>query len=252
MRRIASNLTPRLAAIMAATALVLVSCSSSKEVNSPGISAATSGSSTSVGATSSVPASTDVPTTTAAAVDPLLLRSDGVGAHDYGANLSDVVDTLNNVLGAPTADTNTAYPTADGAGQYLTAEADIQYVAPVGRQVCWSNGFCAEFGGPDAGSLTFTGWTYSGGGGAPMSSTSGATVGTRWADVPSMIVNEGGCYSTGYGLVDDIDLTLLSSGVPFSEFDASGNYVSHLPDPADTTVLVMQAGDIPIFLLGDC
>ena len=67
-----------------------------------------------------------------------------------------------------------------------------------------------------------------------------------------MDVEPGGCYTVGSGTVDGIRLTLSSTGTPFSEFDAGGNYVAHLPEPENTTVTWMETGEVPVFLYGDC
>ena len=56
----------------------------------------------------------------------------------------------------------------------------------------------------------------------------------------------------GYGDSKGVSLTLQSSGTPFSSFDNDGNETTALPDPADVTVVQMQAGDQMIFLIGDC
>jgi hypothetical protein len=49
-----------------------------------------------------------------------------------------------------------------------------------------------------------------------------------------------------------VNLYLESSGEWFQSFDDAGNYVVGNPDPADVTVTSMSAGNLRIFLFGDC
>jgi hypothetical protein len=96
------------------------------------------------------------------------------------------------------------------------------------------------------------GWTYGEDSGATLSSTEGVTIGTRASDNPAINVSPGGCYTVGYGGVGGILLMLLSSDAPFSGFDDSGNPFEATPPLDQIVVTFMQAGDIPIFLFGDC
>lgn len=245
------------------TALVALAagCSSSKAVGSGGTTTSTSlggastttldVASTAVAAesTTSLAATT---TTTEPAPVPLVLRGDGLGAYDLGDEGQPVIDGLISQLGTPASDATVEYPVADGLGDYTTPDGEMGYVAPVGRTVCWSIGFCAELGGATAASMSFTGWSYREDATGALSSASGVTIGTRWSDVPAITAYEGGCYSTGSGEVDTIRLTLQSDGEPFSSFDDAGNYISNLPPPEDVTVVWMEAGENPQFLYGDC
>jgi hypothetical protein len=195
---------------------------------------------------------TTIPPTTVAAADPRLLRVDGIGAFDLGADADGVVTGLSATLGGTVSDTFADYPVADGLGQYTTTEGDTGYVAPVGRSVCWSIGFCAEFGGAARSAMSFTGWSYHDDTAGTLHTGSGVTLLTRWSDAPSIVADQGGCYSSGSGTADGIRLSLQSSGAPFSSFDAAGNYVLGSPSPADVTVTWMETGEVPVFLYGDC
>ena len=181
-----------------------------------------------------------------------MLRSDGVGSFALGGEVKAVVDGISAQLGGSTLDETTAYPSADGLGQYQTTDGSFGFVAPVGRSVCWSVQFCAEFGGATGASMSFTGWSYRADPTHALHSPTGITLDMRLSDAPKIHVDEGGCYSVGSGEVDGIRLTLESSGEPFGSFDASGNYVSNVPNPADVTVTWMETGEVPVSLYGDC
>ncbi len=202
--------------------------------------------------TTTTAVTTTVPATTVAPEVELVLESDGIGPHTLGDEAGAVVDGLIDQLGDPATDITTEYPSNTGLGEYQNTAGDTGFVAPVGRSVCWSFGFCAEFGGAAIGSMSFTGWTYRDDTAETLRSTSGATIGSSWADIAAMVVEPGGCYSVGSGTVDDIRLTLLSSGTPFSSFDANGNYIANLPAPGEVTISWMEIGEVPIFLYGDC
>jgi hypothetical protein len=67
-----------------------------------------------------------------------------------------------------------------------------------------------------------------------------------------MTVEQGGCYSAGYGQTAGVNLYLQSTGELFGSFDEAGNYVIGNPDPADVIVTSMSAGNLRLFLFGDC
>jgi hypothetical protein len=144
------------------------------------------------------------------------------------------------------------YAVADGLGQYSTVDGELGFVSPRGRSVCWSIGFCGEFGGDTTGTMSFMGWSYSEDPTAVLQSTSGAMLGMRWSELPSLHAEAGGCYSIGSGGIDGIRLTLQSAGEPFGSFDDAGNYITNVPDPAAVTIISMETGDVPVFLYGDC
>lgn len=258
-----------LATVMGAAALIATAgCSSSKSLENAGTpagieetttvvttppSASTATTDAPAGtSTSATPTTSSSTTSTVPAGDPMVLRADGIGRFTLGDESAGVVDGIGAFLGAPVSDTYTEYPVADGMGQYTTVEGETGFVAPVGRSTCWSVGFCAEFGGATRGSMSFTGWTYHDDATAALHSAGGVTLQTRLSDAPSIVADEGGCYSVGSGTVDGIRLVLESTGDPFSSFDDSGNYVLGTPAPDDVTVAWMETGHVPLFLYGDC
>lgn len=244
-----------------AALLLLAACSSSKSVGSettvsaaPSESVAETVPGTDAPPTTAVEVTTSVAdtSTTVAADTTLLLRDNGIGSFDLGAEVGPVVEGLTAALGAPTRDETVDYPVADGLGEYTTADGDVGFVAPMGRTVCWSISLCAEFGGGSAASMSFTGWTYSNDPTMSLFSESGGSVGVRWIDLPALQVDEGGCYSSGSGTIDGIRVSLESVGEPFSSFDDSGNYVTNVPAADDVTITSMETGKAPIYLYGDC
>lgn len=259
---------PRHALLGAVALLTLAACSSTRSVS--GSSTPVSGVETvapesTIGGTAESTASTDAetttappttlaaPTTTAApAPAPLTLRGDGIGTFDIGSDVVAVHDALVARLGEPSADEAAEYPTGDGSGGYTSSDGEIGFIAPFGRELCWSIGFCAEFAGASPAAMTLAGWHYNSDTTGALKSSEGVTIGSSWADFPTMDVQPGGCYSSGGGTIGTIRLSLVSTGTPFSEFDASGNYIEHLPAPTDVTVGGMDAGANPTFLAGDC
>ncbi len=191
-------------------------------------------------------------TTTVVAATELVLRDLGIGPFALGDEAGPVVDGLSAELGDPIRDEARDYPLADGLGEYTTADGEIGFVAPMGRSVCWSINLCAEFGGGSVASMSFVGWTYTNDSTAALSSASGGTIGSRWSGLAALQVDEGGCYSTGSGIIDGIRVSLESTGEPFSSFDGAGNYVANVPDTADVTIIAMESGKTPTFLFGDC
>ncbi len=250
---------------LTASLVLMTACSDSKTVGSATTIAATTSTSvgetapatdgatttTAVAATTTIPSTTTTSTTTATPTE-LVLRDAGIGPFSLGDGLQPTVDGVSLQLGAPARDESVDYPVADGHGGYTTPDGEVGFVAPMGRTVCWSINLCAEFGGGNAASMSFTGWTYSNDPSAALSSVSGGTVGVRWSDLAALEVNEGGCYSAGSGIIDGIRVALESAGEPFSSFDDSGNYVINSPDPSDVTVTLLETGTSPTFLYGDC
>lgn len=215
----------------------------------------------STGTTVAGPVATVVspPTTDALpqSVADLMLRSDGVGPLRFGADVDAVVAAINPILGAPSSDAPAAYPVPAGDGTFKSqddnGDDELGFVQPFGRTVCWTNGLCLESGGATAGPYAFVGWYYAATDTNELATSTGLKVGSKWADFTSVMTAEpGGCYTVGYGSSEGISLTLQSDGAPFSSFDEAGNETTALPDPADVTVVQMQAGSQVAFLIGDC
>ena len=184
---------------------------------------------------------------------PLTLRADGVGSYTFGDVEANVlVPALVELLGPTVIDDSRLFGEFD-AGLGLYVDVDEGFAFPFGRTVCFANGFCVQFGGASAPTV-FAGWWQddSGTSGSPLSTGDGITIGSRWADhVGTIVVDAGGCYSTGTGSVGGIDLGLRSEGVPFTEV-IDGEWVENVPDPDDVVVRQLSAGDRPIFLFADC
>jgi hypothetical protein len=217
-----------------------------------------SNTSASSGATTVPPATNAVPQDVA----DLVLRSDGLGSIRFGVSSDVAVAAISAVLGTPSSDAKAEYPLPAGDGTFKSQtpgedgappEDDLGFVKPFGREVCWVNGLCIESGGDAAGTYSFVGWYYAAADDDHLATADGLDTGSRWSDFTSvMTVDPGGCYSIGHGSSAGISLTLQSDGTPFSDFAANGDPIEATPDPADVTVVQMQAGDQVIFLIGDC
>ncbi len=232
--------------------LLLVAAAGCSSTTSSRLSASTSTPTGDTSASSTAPTSSSSSSTTIPTVDPLLLRLDGVGTHDFGNDVGAVVDDFTTLLGAPASDVAAEYPTLADGGRYESTDDEYRFIAPFSRTVCWSNSLCLAFGGVNSTALFFTGWRYDSDPTGSLTSTSGATLGTRWTDIPSMTIAEGGCFTVGYGEVDGIDVVVQSDGLQFVEVDDSGNYIMNTPSPADVTILSMEAGDLPVSSYADC
>ena len=196
-----------------------------------------------------------VTTTTAPPLTPadLVLRSDGIGPLVFGATVADTLAVLTPVLGPTIIDESADYPNEPTPGQFESVEGDFGFAHPFERQVCFDNSLCITFGGSAPDRLAFVGWELGAGNPPPLLTTAGITVGVRWADFAgSMTVEQGGCYTAGYGQSAGVNLYLESTGELFGGFDEAGNYVVGNPDPADVIVTSMSAGNLRIFLYGDC
>lgn len=181
-----------------------------------------------------------------------VLDFDGILPFAFGAPDTEIVAGLIGVLGEPVSDESTEYPT-DEAGTFLDASGEEAYVAPFGRTVCFANALCAQFGAGSDTALQFTGWRFEGDAATGLATAGGITIGSRWADhVDAITIDEGGCSSVGYGSAEGIELTLQSSGEPFVTLAGDGSFSAGSPDPADVSVIGMQAGDLPVSLLADC
>jgi hypothetical protein len=209
--------------------------------------------------TTTLPATTTTvaPTTTTEpplTVDDLVLSSDGVLPFVFGATDSEVIEGLTTVLSTPVGDRTQTYPNPDG-DDFLDATEEEGYIEPIGRTVCFANDLCAQFGGPTTDTLVFTGWNRAGETTPQLFTADGITTGSLWSDFPDAItVDEGGCFSIGFGQTAGITLTLRSVGDPFLYFDQDSvdGYVIGTPDPADVDVIIMSAGDMPFYLFDDC
>jgi hypothetical protein len=183
----------------------------------------------------------------------LVIRADGIGPLVFGAPAEVSIAVFTGVLGAPIVDESTSYPNEPTPGQFESVEGDFGFSHPFERLVCYNNGLCATFGGAAADRLAFVGWELVAGNPPPLLTTAGVTIGSRWADFTGvMTVAKGGCYTTGYGQTAGVNMVLESSGEWFDKVDDAGNHSAGDPDPADVTVTGLNAGNLRIFLYGDC
>ncbi len=243
----------RAVTLIAGLTLLAAACSSSKTSSGSGATtSAPEASTTTVDTTPVTTAESTLPPTTVPAPIVFTLRGDGIGPFILGIPASELVNAMTTQFGPASTDESAAYPVVDSFGGYTSADGEIGFVAPFGRSVCWSFQFCAEFGGADAITQFFVGWTYGEPTGVTLASTSGVTIGSRWSDFPAMTVDSGGCYTSGSGSIDGIYLTLQSDVIAFGSFDDLGNYVVAVPPAEQVAVSYMQTGDIPTFLYGDC
>lgn len=209
---------------------------------STGTTVAGSGTTAAPGTTNAVPK----------APEDLTLLADGLGPLRFGADSAAVVSAVDAVLGQPVSDAPAEYPNSV-EGAFHSQDEELEFIKPFGRTVCWLNGLCIEFGGATAGPYSFLGWYYAATDTDELAAPSGLDVGSTWADFAGvMTVDTGGCFSVGSGASNGVRLTLQSSGTPFVTVDDVGNETPTTPDPADVTVVQMQAGEQVVFLLGDC
>lgn len=240
--------------VVAGLALLAPACSSSKTSNGAGTTTAASTTVIDTTTTAAAPTTTasTVPPTTVPAPIVFNLHGDGIGPFNLGISAAELIDAMTTQFGPPSSDVSAEYPLDDTFGGFTTADGEVGFVASFGRTVCWSFQFCAEFGGGDAVTQSFVGWTYGEESGLTLASTSGVTIGSRWSDFPAMVVDSGGCYNSGTGSIDGITLILQSDVIAFSSYDDLGNYVVAVPPAEQVAVISMQIGEIPTFLFGDC
>ena len=209
---------------------------------STGTTVAGSGTTAAPGTTNAVPK----------APEDLTLLADGLGPLRFGADSAAVVSAVDAVLGQPVSDAPAEYPNSV-EGAFHSQDEELEFIKPFGRTVCWLNGLCIEFGGATAGPYSFLGWYYAATDTDELAAPSGLDVGSTWANFAGvMTVDTGGCFSVGSGASNGVRLTLQSSGTPFVTVDDVGNETPNTPDPANVTVVQMQAGEQVVFLLGDC
>ena len=220
-------------------------------IEAPSTSEVTASTEATTTTTAPAPPTTPAPTTTVAG--PPTLQSNGIGSHEFGGPTPDeLIAELSSFLGSPTAVLSNDYP--DGSsGFYESADGESGFAYPSGRTACFSNALCVEFGGADPSSLRFVGYRQTEGAGS-LTTASGVTAGTAGSAFPAaLVVEPGGCYSTGTGTADGVSVFLRSNGEWFGYFDDdTGNYVTQAPPIDDVVVLSVFGGDEPFFLYDDC
>ncbi|NND75998.1 MAG: hypothetical protein HKN44_13430 [Ilumatobacter sp.] len=207
--------------------------------------------------TSTTPPATPAPSPTDPSEAPtkgeLVLRSGGVGPFTFGSvGPTEFIAAVTPALGPPTADGELAYPD-DAGGYFENVGAEAGFAFPFGRTTCFSNAFCAHFGGSSADALSLVGYDQDENAGA-LATPSGVTSGSIWADfAPVIEIGEGGCFTAGYGTADGVGITVLSLGDWFQFYDdETGEYVNQVPAQTDVKVISLRSGEQPFFLYDDC
>lgn len=203
-------------------------------------------------------------TTTTVAPEPLTLRNDAIGPYSYGADPTTVVAGLAERLGAAISDTTTNYVEPTGGGYFFNGDRTMNFLFQFGRETCWSIGLCVSFGGVDAASATFIGWTYEGDPASTLATDTGLTLGSRLSDhpgLPALFTCFAGQGAGGVSLYDGVSwivgstvvgsppnlfAVFTSEGAPFDEIsNDSGAGTSVIP-PADVVVVKrLTAGEVP-------
>ena len=256
--------------LLALLAIVaMAACSSSQRVESATDISADSTTTVDPGATTSSASTTSAaPETTLAPVPPPtaastippappapLLLGDGIGTASFGDSDDDVLALLTPAFGGVASDTSQTLDVNVGVDTWQSADGELQYTAPIAREVCFTNKVCVTFGGADAADLAFTGW-YVNDEGAPAAETiEGIHLGDTWATHLAAITRlSGGCYSYGSGTsTDGIRIGMISSGEMFNYYDdATSTWLDGAPDPAVVDIVYLSAGDLVVSLFGDC
>lgn len=254
----------RLLITFAVTAVAIAGCSSGSSTSGGSATGAPSDTTIAGDATTTVAATTPptvspttvlAPTTTVA-LEPLVLRSDGLGPFDFGpSTLTEVVAALTARFGPPARNDAVHYSDdshlGDGYFESPVPPNFFDFNFEFGQTVCWTGDFCAQFGGYSADGVNLVGWQYTG---PPhmLASASNLTIGAEWGDFPSMIVGAT-CYTTGGGTHHGIKLTLeVAGGWDWLVSDGAGGYVENLPDPHAAKVTLLSAGVYPFQAGLDC
>ncbi len=193
--------------------------------------------------------------------DDLVLRNDGIGPLMFEAPADSTIAALTNALGTPTGDDVTEYPvfcgTADGCASagntYYSTDGDYpwSFDFPFGREVCFSNGLCAIFGGSDVNALAFVGWNSSCGWDEcnsvpPLFTSTGMTLGSRWADFDDVMDEPTGCYQVAYSTTAGVALELSATTGEMFEPPSYGTETTEAfvrPSPEVMVVWRLSAGD---------
>jgi hypothetical protein len=202
------------------------------------------------------PAPPDTPAPTAPTAPPTpLLLGDGIGTASFGDSDDAVLALLTPAFGGVASDTSQTLDVNVGVDTWQSADGELQYTAPIARDVCFANKVCVTFGGADAADLRFTGW-YANEEGAPAAETiEGIHLGDTWAAQLAAITRlSGGCYSYGTGTsTDGIEVGMISSDEMFNYYDdATSTWLDGAPDPAAVEIVYLAAGDLVVSLFADC
>ena len=182
-----------------------------------------------------------------------MLRPDGIGPIDFNEPVATVLAQLDAQLGRRDEDQSYSFPN-HGDAWLESADGEIGFSEPFGRQVCYG-GLCVLFGGSSAAELVLRGWRRVDKPEPPQADEAGVHIGSPASAAPAgwITLYPGGCYQTGYGKTSaGVELMLISSGVPFMQFDDDGQVVTNTPPLSDLTVIGMNAGEQLLYLYEDC
>lgn len=185
----------------------------------------------------------------------LTLRSNGVGAADFGQADIEVIPYVTGILGNPVRDQLGEYPTFDEEFNLYTNFDEDGFTAPFGRTTCYDNRYCLYFGGETNDALSFVGWSQESLDllSDPLATADGITIGSRQSEhLGTMTINNFGCFTNGSGEAAGILVLVTSEGEPFEFVDEEGNFVQGNPAPEEIVVTALEAGSRPYFIFADC
>ncbi|MGB3736839.1 MAG: hypothetical protein WA964_17910 [Ilumatobacter sp.] len=186
----------------------------------------------------------------------LVLDVASVGAAGFSREDADTVRYFTSGLGSPISDESQSFPVPSSSGlDFETTDGFRAFAFQQSRELCWDNGFCATFGGRTVADLAFVGWNQDSRNPAvtPLRTSNGVTIGSRGSDFPDGFeVDNGGCFTFGFGTTNGVGVGLLSDGVPFGEVRPGGEFVFNTPPLSDVVVQFLFSGDAVIDLEGDC
>jgi hypothetical protein len=264
------RLTP--AALLAVVTLAACGGSTATTQASPTVPPTTNPPTTTTAVTTTTAATTTTAVTTTAPVTipgpaltaaDLVLRDDGIGPLMFGDPADSTIAALANALGTPTGDDVSEYPEFCSSADDCTGLTDTYYSAsdnapvaftfPLSREACFSNGLCTTFGGSDVKALAFVGWKLSCGweeckSTPPLFTSTGMTLGSRWADFKDEMTEPVGCVQQGYSSTAGVALELAATtGELFAQPDFGTETTEVLVGPSPEVVVVYElwSGDLP-------
>lgn len=126
----------------------------------------------------------------------------------------------------------------------------MEFTYPLSREACFSNGLCTTFGRSDVKARVFVAWTLSCGwedctSSPPLFTSTGMTVGSRWADFEDEMTEPVGCMQHGYSSTAGVALELAATtGELFAPpCDAETTEVFVAPSPEEVVVYELWSGD---------
>ena len=164
----------------------------------------------------------------------LTLRSDGLGANNFGAQPSVVISAVSALYGPPTINRDITFTYDPASMVYESPEGEL-FAFPFGKNVCWHENLCIDFGGVSTAALGLTGYSYYSDFQALLFDSNGLGMSSRAADWPGTYSYQAaGCYAYSTGTTaTGILVSLISRGAPFGPT---------LPAPGDVYITGFYAG----------